>query len=212
MLRFECPGCGKRLKVEEENAHRQMRCPDCGKAIAIFGIIEEDRLPRSKLPKVPLPEEDDSLPEVEPVRPARRFNVECPFCGEDIKVTARKCKHCGEFLDSSRFTRPAPSASGLSSQRPTSYQMPPNADPNLVYPAGHNPGLMAVLSVLLVGLGQMVMGQVGKGLVMLLAALVIGAITFGVGAIAVWAVSGIDAYLIAQKLERGQAVGKWEFF
>ncbi|MFH0998324.1 MAG: zinc ribbon domain-containing protein [Pseudomonadota bacterium] len=24
----------------------------------------------------------------------------CPFCAEDIQDAARKCKHCGEFLDS----------------------------------------------------------------------------------------------------------------
>ena len=24
----------------------------------------------------------------------------CPFCGEQIMETAKKCKHCGEFLDS----------------------------------------------------------------------------------------------------------------
>jgi uncharacterized membrane protein YvbJ len=24
---------------------------------------------------------------------------ECPFCAEDVKVSAKKCKHCGETLD-----------------------------------------------------------------------------------------------------------------
>lgn len=24
---------------------------------------------------------------------------ECPFCAEEIKIDAKKCKHCGEFLD-----------------------------------------------------------------------------------------------------------------
>ncbi len=30
--------------------------------------------------------------------PALRL-IECPFCSESIQPTARKCKHCGEFLD-----------------------------------------------------------------------------------------------------------------
>jgi len=24
---------------------------------------------------------------------------ECPYCAEEILVAAKKCKHCGEFLD-----------------------------------------------------------------------------------------------------------------
>ena len=27
---------------------------------------------------------------------------ECPFCSEEIKTTARKCKHCGEWLPQGR--------------------------------------------------------------------------------------------------------------
>lgn len=31
----------------------------------------------------------------------KRETVDCPFCGEEILATAKKCKHCGEFLDGS---------------------------------------------------------------------------------------------------------------
>ena len=30
---------------------------------------------------------------------SKRETQNCPFCGEEILVIARKCKHCGEFLD-----------------------------------------------------------------------------------------------------------------
>jgi hypothetical protein len=30
---------------------------------------------------------------------ATDHNGVCPYCGEPILVTARKCKHCGEILD-----------------------------------------------------------------------------------------------------------------
>lgn len=36
----------------------------------------------------------------------KRETVDCPFCGEEILATAKKCKHCGEFLDGS--SKPAP--------------------------------------------------------------------------------------------------------
>lgn len=31
----------------------------------------------------------------------------CPYCGEDILVTARKCKHCGEWLVENEVNTPA---------------------------------------------------------------------------------------------------------
>ena len=75
-----------------------------------------------------------------------------------------------------------------------------------------NPILMAVLSVLLVGLGQMILGQVAKGVMMLVGAFVIGIVTAGLGAPVLWAMSAYDAYAIAVKLRDGKAVHKWEFF
>lgn len=40
--------------------------------------------------------------------------IACPWCAEDIKAEARKCKHCGEFLDAAPVLedRPPPPPEG----------------------------------------------------------------------------------------------------
>lgn len=72
---------------------------------------------------------------------------------------------------------------------------------------------MAVLSGCCVaGLGQMILGQVGKGLVILLGSIVLALCTFGISVLVTWPLGAIDAYLIAKKLREGHPVGQWEFF
>jgi molecular chaperone DnaK (HSP70)/TM2 domain-containing membrane protein YozV len=118
-------------------------------------------------------------------------------------------------------THPAPA--GKKSDRakdniaePVFLDVPPvrKPDPTLVQPSSNpqNPILMAVLSVLLPGLGQMILGQVAKGVVILVVFIAVGAITFGFGATVVLVLSAYDAYAIAVKLRDGKSVRKWEFF
>lgn len=72
---------------------------------------------------------------------------------------------------------------------------------------------MGLLSGLCIaGLGQMVMGQVTKGVVFLLGAMTLGVITFGASIIVTWPAMGIDAYMVAKKLQRGEPVTEWECF
>ncbi len=87
-------------------------------------------------------------------------------------------------------------------------------DDNMVYPdkLKTSPTVSALLSILLVGLGQMVNGQLIKGLLMLIVALVIGAITGGVAAVVVWIISAIDAYMSANKLKQGKPIPRFSFF
>lgn len=64
-------------------------------------------------------------------------------------------------------------------------------------PTGKNPVLAAVLSALIVGVGQFYNGDMKKGAVMLAGALIFGVATAGVVwlALAVW--SAFDAYQVA---------------
>jgi TM2 domain-containing membrane protein YozV len=75
-----------------------------------------------------------------------------------------------------------------------------------------SPGAAAVLSLLVAGLGQMLNGQLPKGLCILAAGLVLGGSTFGFGAPVIWVLSAVDAYLCAKKLAQGQSIGAWSFF
>lgn len=70
-------------------------------------------------------------------------NVRCPYCAEVISAAAKKCKHCGEFLD----------------QTLRQARMPVAA-PQQTW----NPGIAAVLSLVIPGAGQMYKGQVTAGI------------------------------------------------
>ena len=73
------------------------------------------------------------------------------------------------------------------------------------------PTLMAILSFLVPGLGQMVLGQTAKGIVLLVAGLVLG-ITTCFGGLVIWGVAIVDAHQIGTKLQSGRPVWQWEFF
>jgi TM2 domain-containing membrane protein YozV len=72
-----------------------------------------------------------------------------------------------------------------------------------------NPGLAAVLSFFIVGLGQIYNGQVGKGFGLMAAAAVSGLLCWvGVGFVllpAVWFFAVWDAYRTAERLNREAA-------
>jgi TM2 domain-containing membrane protein YozV len=75
-----------------------------------------------------------------------------------------------------------------------------------------NPVVAGLLSFLIIGLGQIYNGQVAKGLVLLVSAIVLGVLTACIGPLVVAVVSIVDAVMIAKKLQQGQAVGEWEWF
>ena len=108
MIAFYCPGCGKSFSVKDEFAGRNTKCPKCGTFFCVPttpGQAASAPLPAS-LPEVAAPPPAlvqaallaEDVPEVLPSRRAVDYK-DCPFCGEEVLATAKKCKHCGETLD-----------------------------------------------------------------------------------------------------------------
>jgi TM2 domain-containing membrane protein YozV len=121
----------------------------------------------------------------------------CQNCGAETNAAAVMCVKCGVSLQAATAT----------AQQSGAVILPSNPPKDVV--------LMCVLSVLLPGLGQIVLGQVGKGIVLLAGPIAFYLITCGFGfllAPVVWIVAAVDAYKIANKLRGGKPVRRWEFF
>ena len=138
--------------------------------------------------------------------------MNCQRCQIDNPAGANFCVRCGGALGPDHRVRggarPAPPPQQYAAPRPFdpppqhgAYPRYPGA-PAVAYPprpvAAKSPGLAAVLSLLIVGLGQFYNEDAKKGVVMLVAGIVAGVVSFGLGwlAVAVW--SAVDAYQVAE--------------
>jgi hypothetical protein len=92
-IRIVCPGCQKGITAPDKYAGKSAKCPGCGSEISI---------PAAK-PIADVPKAEPLIPPPPPPRPAvqlvTRDTMDCPYCGEQIKATARKCRFCNEYLD-----------------------------------------------------------------------------------------------------------------
>ena len=128
----------------------------------------------------------------------QRSSSFCPNCGAHSTAQARYCASCGLSLSAT-----VPQTDQSMPVDPAGLVLNPNPLP---------PWGAALCSLLVAGLGQMLLGQVAKGAVILLVSVVVGVLTAGFGAIIIWLIAAVDAYQIAKKLNSGAQVRKWEWF
>ena len=86
-INFSCNKCGQHLAMDESGAGSVVHCPKCAEILTV--------------PNIPAHGEA-SVPS--PIIAGQ--TKKCPFCSEQILSDARKCKHCGEFLDASLRSPP----------------------------------------------------------------------------------------------------------
>jgi len=125
------------------------------------GLIDPLQVESNNLDTVPEEEFNESLKK----GPAKK----CPFCAEEIREEAIKCKHCGEMLQkkcpfcaeltTTTIGKCEHCNSDLDRKRAS------NSTPNVDTEKQRSPGIAAVLSFVLPGMGQIYNGQVGKGVV-----------------------------------------------
>lgn len=150
MIAFSCDKCGKKYQLADSTAGKVGKCGRCGKAMVVpnFAVAVRPAPP-------PIP-----APPPAPMPPAVPAQVPCNFCGEAIQAFAKKCKHCGEFLDGSAI-RP---------QQPVQHYTTPSVTQQVhvhndnsdrrSYRHREFSGLLAVLmSFFVPGLGQLYKGR-----------------------------------------------------
>lgn len=149
--------------------------------------------------------------------------VVCQSCGSEVDEGAKFCKNCGseviieENLNETKFCSNCgfemPQSTNFCPECGTATDNVPqvvNSTNGPVINADKSPGLAAVLSFLIIGLGQVYLGLTKKGIILFVAAVISGVLMlFIIGWITwliVWAYAIYDAYNSGEKMRNGIAV------
>jgi len=136
----------------------------------------------------------------------------CSNCGNQINDEAYECPNCGTILSKSPGTKYCSNCGNqidkMAEICPDCGVRQPGAPKYQQVYQEKNPVLAAVLSLLVVGLGQVYNGEVGKGILFFVLAIIIGLTLFiFIGFILVplfWLFAAYDAYTTAEKINRGE--------
>ena len=113
MIEFYCK-CGQKINVPKVHGGKKGRCPKCKQVIAIpkASQVASSSIPHNNVSANTdreigeldgvigeMLEHRNSAPEEYVLAEDAQPTKSCPFCGEEILATSKKCRHCREFLD-----------------------------------------------------------------------------------------------------------------
>jgi S1-C subfamily serine protease len=104
-----CGNCKSRLKVPPTiAAGKKVKCPKCSELVTVTAQAVSESAPAAGKKSAPAVKPaaaqtdaggyvfQESAAEPTPLAPAMKS---CPFCGEQVLLSAVKCRHCGEFFE-----------------------------------------------------------------------------------------------------------------
>ncbi|GEM_PF-2374839 len=127
----------------------------------------------------------------------------CKLCGSEISQEESHCNQCGRKLF---FLGDTPYYGQVSFPVPDTVEMVyPNDPPRSYF-------LAVILSLMVIGMGQMYVGQLAKGAALFIVALIVSVLILPYAYIGIWGIGIIDTYRISKKLHRKHPVRQWEWF
>lgn len=127
----------------------------------------------------------------------------CPYCGAQLPPGASFCPKCGASVQVAPATPTTQQPAIPVTTTPVS--PPPTRPPTTVVVGAKSPGVAAILSLLIPGLGQIYVGRVGRGLLILF---IVMPLTFVMASLTlifvflpliIWIWQIFDAYNLAKK-------------
>lgn len=141
----------------------------------------------------------------------------CQYCGAVLSNGATWCHFCTGEIPQAVIAREVPEAAHPTPRRSAAVASAETAFKNPTDWAAsgttRDPLFMAFLSgCCLPGVGQLLMGQVMKGLIVFVLTIILAFMSGGISSLVLFPLAGIDAFLLADKIKNGKRIGSWEFF